>query len=345
MFAQIGGVFLALLLFANPVGAVLVSKRMQFKLETGVAGQKVSLVSPLSRWVAESIPLVEVVKGVYSIEVETPWIVGHFPYKFSLDGQLMVDPANPNREPDGFGGYNSIVETGFAENPILACDQSNLGPLELKAFHLRGPNQTSREIMTLRYKGQFNTAVKVIYFLDGGDYLNKGQAACLLQDLVKYKRPFIAVFVPPNAREDEYAGPLFAQHEEYLLKHVIPEVEGGLMVESRLVVGDSLAGLAALGLGLRNPEIWTDVLVQSASLWYRPDWIAEQLRLSPATRPFVTMFVGGYETDDMTLSNRAFRSELGQRNWLNSYHEDPGFHNWTMWRNQLERPLTKFLKR
>lgn len=37
---------------------------------------------------------------------------GRHQYKFVIDGKWVHDTANPNREPDGFQGFNSILETG-----------------------------------------------------------------------------------------------------------------------------------------------------------------------------------------------------------------------------------------
>jgi cyclomaltodextrinase len=37
---------------------------------------------------------------------------GRHQYKFVIDGNWVSDAANPNREPDGFQGFNSILETG-----------------------------------------------------------------------------------------------------------------------------------------------------------------------------------------------------------------------------------------
>lgn len=35
---------------------------------------------------------------------------GHHLYKFVVDGSWIADPGNPNREDDGYGGYNSVLD-------------------------------------------------------------------------------------------------------------------------------------------------------------------------------------------------------------------------------------------
>ncbi|MDG1837974.1 MAG: alpha amylase N-terminal ig-like domain-containing protein [Phycisphaerales bacterium] len=37
-------------------------------------------------------------------------------YKFIVDGQWMIDPVNPDREPDGYGGFNSLLRLGSLAN-------------------------------------------------------------------------------------------------------------------------------------------------------------------------------------------------------------------------------------
>ena len=36
--------------------------------------------------------------------------LGIYQYKFVRDGKWFNDPANPARSPDGYGGWNSIIE-------------------------------------------------------------------------------------------------------------------------------------------------------------------------------------------------------------------------------------------
>jgi len=41
--------------------------------------------------------------GIWSVETDVPWATQVL-YKFLVDGTWMVDPANPNTVPDGYGG-------------------------------------------------------------------------------------------------------------------------------------------------------------------------------------------------------------------------------------------------
>ncbi|NBB78087.1 MAG: hypothetical protein GVY36_01355, partial [Verrucomicrobia bacterium] len=45
---------------------------------------------------------------------------GRYAYKFVIDGSWEPDPANPEREPDGHGGYNSILYVGGSQTTTAA---------------------------------------------------------------------------------------------------------------------------------------------------------------------------------------------------------------------------------
>lgn len=47
-------------------------------------------------------------EGYYRLE--RPLAPGRYLYKFVINGNWQPDPENPNREPDGFGGHNSVIE-------------------------------------------------------------------------------------------------------------------------------------------------------------------------------------------------------------------------------------------
>ncbi len=65
-------------------------------------------------WVDGAKRLVDVEAGW---EITTQFNAGRYLYKFVVDGNWMPDPGHGDREPDGYGGYNSIIEiAGKASN-------------------------------------------------------------------------------------------------------------------------------------------------------------------------------------------------------------------------------------
>ncbi len=74
----------------------------------------VSLVGAFNSWNDSAHRLQRVAGGW---EVNTQFNPGRYLYKYVVDGNWQPDPANENREADGYGGYNSVIEiSGSASN-------------------------------------------------------------------------------------------------------------------------------------------------------------------------------------------------------------------------------------
>lgn len=70
--------------------------------------QKITLFGSFNGWNRESLPLTDPDgDGVYGITV--PLDAGSYEYKFYVDGEEVLDPTNPEKAPNGFGGFNSIL--------------------------------------------------------------------------------------------------------------------------------------------------------------------------------------------------------------------------------------------
>ena len=69
--------------------------------------QRVSVAGQFNDWNPESHPLRPNGEGVYEIFVRLP--PGSHPYKLVIDGELLPDPANPEKLDDGTGNENSVA--------------------------------------------------------------------------------------------------------------------------------------------------------------------------------------------------------------------------------------------
>jgi len=70
--------------------------------------QSVQVVTSWSGW-QESVDLDQVEPGIWKKRLPLPE-KGRHHYKFVIDDRWLDDPSNPKKEPDGFGGYNSVLE-------------------------------------------------------------------------------------------------------------------------------------------------------------------------------------------------------------------------------------------
>lgn len=74
---------------------------------------KVTVAGEFNGWNTGSHELRPVGKGVYERFVRLP--AGAHPYKLVVDGQWMLDPANPDQADDGTGSVNSIARIGASD--------------------------------------------------------------------------------------------------------------------------------------------------------------------------------------------------------------------------------------
>ncbi len=84
-----------------------------FEYRTTATAATVCVTGSFNGWNGASDPLARDAKtGTWRLaRAMEP---GRVTYKFVVDGKWIPDPSNPNREPDGFQGFNSIVELGGA---------------------------------------------------------------------------------------------------------------------------------------------------------------------------------------------------------------------------------------
>ena len=241
----------------------------EFAYCSGVSGQRVTLVSPLSNWELEDpqMQFRETSPGCYALSIPEPWL-SVLPYKFVVDGRWISDPKNPNSEPDGYGNLNSLrVPKAFKPDPLLAPlkpdTEPGIEPLKRRELRIRDWNQSARKL-TLLYPAPSASApfatppatpgsskhqetslaqdssnperLVLVVFQDGDDYLNRTGAANLLARLGKESgMPALAgLFIPPRDRMAEYAmSETSDRYLDWLQDQVLPRAEQELRVRGR----------------------------------------------------------------------------------------------------------------
>ncbi len=74
--------------------------------------QRVAIAGDFNGWSPGADPLFDR-EGTGLWTVVLPLGPGRYEYKYVVDGERWLpDPGNPEREKDGFGGYNSVVVVG-----------------------------------------------------------------------------------------------------------------------------------------------------------------------------------------------------------------------------------------
>ncbi len=102
--------------------------------------------------------------GIYNLFLDLA--PGLYRYKLIVDGVWMADPANPDREPDPYGGFNSILEISESL-PELAWD-------EIVALAKHKPAESYIKLVNygageyeLRFSWYIERAESIILHLDG----------------------------------------------------------------------------------------------------------------------------------------------------------------------------------
>lgn len=71
--------------------------------------QRISLAGDFNQWRPSASPLHKGSNGIWRAQIDLP-PPGRYGYKFVVDGERWIeDPSNNSKEPDGHGGFNSIV--------------------------------------------------------------------------------------------------------------------------------------------------------------------------------------------------------------------------------------------
>lgn len=113
------------------------SKKYLFTYKPRQGEKQVSLFGQFNSWDRQSLPMIDT-NGDGILEVEIPLDPGRYEYKFYVDGREVVDPANPDKVPNGMGDFNSlrIIEESAKDKMflhILGSEKTKDG-LELKFY-------------------------------------------------------------------------------------------------------------------------------------------------------------------------------------------------------------------
>ncbi|WP_454973394.1 alpha/beta hydrolase-fold protein [Corynebacterium propinquum] len=128
-----------------------------------------------------------------------------------------------------------------------------------------------------------------------------------------------------------------------------------LSPEHRILAGQSLGGLAALRIAQLYPDAYDTVLVQSPSLWWRPDrkavptdnnlqnysWITEEF-LSQQVMPRIQIDVGAREDVGVAKALLLAR-KLESCSWPHDLTVYEGGHDFVSWRAQLLKHLLRWV--
>jgi enterochelin esterase family protein len=202
----------------------------------------------------------------------------------------------------------------------------------------------------------------LLILFDAWAYVYNMQATVTMDNLIHAGKipPVVAVFLDSPDRMQEFL--CHAPFADFLAQELIPWLRQGYNVthesDHTIIGGLSAGGLAAAYTGLRYPNIFGKVLVQSAALWWRPEneiepeWLARQYETSPRLPLRFYLEVGmledyieGDEGASQFTSTRHFRDVLNAKGYPVHYSEFSGDHDEVCWQGTLADALIELLNK
>ncbi len=102
-----------------------------FRFTPGRTVRSVHLAGSFNGWSAAAWPMMDAGGGAWTLEREIP--NGTHQYKFVIDGsEWVLDPTNPDRADDGFGGQNSVITVDCAGGGTTSFDPAASLPTETR---------------------------------------------------------------------------------------------------------------------------------------------------------------------------------------------------------------------
>lgn len=275
---------------------------------------------------------------------------GVYRYRFMVDGVTVYDPKAPSASEtaalltvdpagDGFFAMKNVPHGAVAERYYWS---ETLGTM--RRMHVWTPAGYEKSVEKL----------PVLYLVHGGgdtdnSWPGVGAAGLILDNLMAEGKMKPMVVVMPNGTIEVPGGdmmgevPLFAKD---MVTSIIPYIEDNYRVytdqANRAMAGLSMGGMETLEVTLNNPEMFSHVWVLSASFapGNKEVYEYERVRLKKEASRYnknfkQLVFTQGGPTD-IAYNNCKETLKLFDDAKINyEYHEVPGGHSWTAWRQNL----------
>ena len=267
--------------------------------------------------------------------------------------ESMNDPLNPRVVGDAIGSQSVLETEGYVTPDWTYPDPSAVAgeyvDLQLPSRALRRDAHVTLYIPS-RMRRDRRMPLLVVH--DGGDFLNYSSMGTVLDNLMhrRLMADCVVAFTYPGDRLREYAAS--AAHSRFLTTELVPQIEGRLQLRgdprSRVLMGASFGGVAAVSAAVRAPGFYGGLLLESPSLRFTEasapatfgDVFEPVVRFVNAVRAdpkkvtdrlFLTY--GAFEP--LAVPDRAMTEVLGRMTDEMRVVEALDGHNWINWRDRL----------
>ena len=280
-----------------------------------------------------------------------PLEFGFYSYRFSVDGLIVSDPANPPRRR---GTLVSTLEVrGSAPFPEDVDERVPHGVVHIETIFSKALGQGLKcYVYTPPTYGTSDRKYPVLYLLHGGsgdpsNWTVAGYADVMSDNLIGRSRMKEMIIVMPHA-EFPRAQPYTEQarlnwldtFEQHLTGEVIPWIEGRYRIsgsrEDRWLAGLSNGGTQTLHVGFRRPDLFSVMAPFSTRL--REGFAADYPLLQDAAKFNTRMRLFYFACGELDHNWEGFKTSHAELDRLGIKHEwkaTTGAHNWYNWRRYL----------
>lgn len=316
-------------------------------------------------WNIKPQPLAKDSSGAWRITIG-PVAPGIYSYLFSVDGVQMPDMANPIVK-SGTELYASVVEVPghparFDEVQLVPHGVTNI------VTYASTPLKRLRNLYVYlppEYGAQPNKRFPVLYLRHGGGdneaswSRESGRAPVIMDNLLAQQKAVPMIIVMPNGLTDgSWAGGSskegMEQLEQELLQDIVPLIERQYRVlpgrENRAIAGLSMGGGQAYVMGLRNLDKFAWIGEFSSGLLSDAAFDINErapgvFKDAVQVNKLLKLLWIGCGTDDPRMPGHIrMVDNLTRLNIRHEVYNIPGGHEWSVWREQLNRFLPELFK-
>ena len=277
-----------------------------------------------------------------------PFPPGAFIYGFEIDGLQLPDPSNASVKlrADRVG---SLVH--IPGDAVWAARDVPHGNVDIN-FHKSAALGDTRWMFVYTpasYENQRNKTYPVLYLLHGNNdtaagWTMVGNANYILDNLIAEAKAQEMIVVMPFGHAAPYGAPggnNTQQFTEYLLKDVIPMIEGKYRVktgaENRALVGLSMGGGQAINIGFSNLDKFSVIGSFSGAIPgdFETHFASELADSASVNKKLALLWIGCGKDDFLHERNQQFSALLKSKGIEHTLEITEGVHNYEAWRRYL----------
>ena len=281
---------------------------------------------------------------------------GRWEYRFQVDfDKKVTDDRNPRRVPaaEGDDQLSELVTPGYKLPAFLSAPTGTRGRIETFKLtsKILGYEKEIRVWLPPDYDGS-KDAYPLLVVNDGSAWLDKGQMATALDNLVAGKTKRLVVAFVPAAPEWwlEGGGSRTADYARMQAEELVPALRERYRLSKErsayAVMGNRFFGASAAWAALTYPEIFGRAGIQSASLALGSEEAIEKLvreKAGTGLKFYVDWNRYDERVPDMSFSVRDDSKRLQEQLTAAGYDVTGGemldSHGWGGWPNRLDRLL------